>query len=110
MRRAQRADDSEAVDPAPATDTTDDSQPTIVEPALLQRAREIAARLIDGDLSADDARRRILHACFETDADSPRHPHLQDEVVTLLNNDLQFRAEVDNMLVLAARELEGGAD
>jgi hypothetical protein len=112
MRRARRTDGTDTVTTddasAPKSAPHEPDAQSLVDDALLDTALDIASRLMNGDLCVEQARRQVIRACLQDGNSPPDNSDIRADTETHLNNDLQFRAEVDNMLVLAARELEGG--
>lgn len=77
---------------------------------LVDRAHQIAEHLLAGRIDPPAARQRMISACLEAFPLDVDRPTAEADLKTVLSGDLQFRAEVDNMLVLAARDLAGSDD
>ncbi|MFP4600480.1 MAG: hypothetical protein ACOC9W_00695 [Persicimonas sp.] len=124
MQRAHRQEATEGVDGAQAATDAAPAQSlgavggagAGAEPSELQsRLLETAARALDGDFdSADALRGEVVEAIVEQRyADGVPDEQLdgiKDTVRATLTGDPVFRDEVDNMLVLAARELARTSD
>jgi len=120
MRRARSGAARQADDVPPDSPRSDDvdasrsaSSPERSIPLddhLVDRAHQLAEHLLAGRIDPHTARQRMISACLEAFPLDVDRPTAEADLKTVLSGDLQFRAEVDNMLVLAARDLEGNDD
>lgn len=124
MERAHRQEAAEGVDDAEASSSAASAQSLgaatgadgTSEPSKLQsRLLETAARALDGDFTSADALRgevvdAIVEQRYADGVPDEQLDGIKDTVRATLTGDPVFRDEVDNMLVLAARELARAAE